>query len=308
MRAVLLALPLGALLGAQNPEASSLQGGLSAFSQSFSDTTGPWRGAGMEVSYGPAGQAWTASFLRLDRPEGEGNLGALGKQWSFGTQSWVSLGLAAGDQALYLPEIRGEVDTNLGLAGPLGLGLQAGWSRFQGGETLQQAQAGPSLSLERWSFSARAQWLRYNPGAYTDTGYLVDLQHGGGEGEAWQSLRLAWGPGILEAVQGGSGILGPTGGGGPGAGTGTGGSGTGSGGGSGWGWRRGSGTLAPDPMPQPAAAALQAEGEVPDERLVSLLIHQPVTSRTGLLAEASWGERKGIHRTWSFSLQVVRRF
>lgn len=254
--------------------------GLGAFTEGYSDASGPRRGFSLSADWfrddrGP----WTFSAIGTDRPEGKATQFTVAKEHAFGESSWVWIGLSASRGADYLPSFRGDVDLNLGLSGPWGLGLEAAWNRFREGGSVTLIQAGPSWLGEVWSASARFQQLRYQPGSDADTGFLVDLRWGAHNLRRWHSLRYAWGQGILDSQQPGGSVSG---------------SGPSGSGGRGRHASRTTTTLILTPSWQ--------------EHLLSSTSHLPITPRFALRLDLSWGQRESQFRMWSAGLQTLFTF
>lgn len=256
-----------------------------AYEDRFSDTTGSWKGQFLTAewfrdAYGP----WSASIARSQRPEGSGTTFVVAKEHGFSDTTWVSAGVSAGSGADFLPTFRADLDGNLGLQGPWGLGLGAAWSRFSDGVSTSLLQAGPSWTGEVWSASLRGQWLSYGSGGGSDAGAIADLRWGASSLRRWHSVKLAWGRGILDSQQQGGSF----------ASTGTAAS-TGSGRGRG----KGGSVLGLDGTAASAG---------PLEMLASTAAHLPLTRHLALKAEAGWGKREDQFVVFTGSLQAVFTF
>ncbi len=258
-----------------------------AYEDRFSDATGRWKGQFLTAEWfrddhGP----WSASIARSQRPEGSGTTFMIAKEHGFSDTTWISGGVSAGSGADFLPTFRLDLDGNLGLQGPWGLGLGAAWSRFSDGISTTLLQAGPSWTGEVWSASLRAQALSYGSGGGSDAGAIADLRWGASSLRRWHSVKLAWGRGIIDSLQPGGGFTAAAGG------TST---GTGSGRG------RGKGSSGPGLEGASSTAA-------PLELLASTAAHLPLTRHFALKAEAGWGRREGQFVVFSGSLQAVFTF
>lgn len=204
MRRMFLPIFFGAgLLSAEDAaERPKARVGLGIFTDRYSDATGTRNGWNLGGEWfrddkGP----WSFSAVGTQRPEGKATQFTVAKEHAFGESSWVWVGLAGSAGEDYLPRFRGDVDLNLGLSGPWGLGLEAAWNKFRDGGSVTVLQAGPSWVGEVWSASARVQQVRYQPGSESDMGYLTDLRWGGHNLRQWHSLRIAWGQGIIDSLQ-----------------------------------------------------------------------------------------------------------
>ena len=258
-----------------------------AYEDRFSDATGRWKGQFLTAEWfrddhGP----WSASMARSQRPEGSGTTFMIAKEHGFSDTTWISGGVSKGSGADFLPTLRLDLDGNLGLQGPWGLGLGAAWSRFSDGISTTLLQAGPSWTGEVWSASLRAQALSYGSGGGSDAGAIADLRWGASSLRRWHSVKLAWGRGIIDSLQPGGGFTAAAGG------TST---GTGSGRG------RGKGSSGPGLEGASSTAA-------PLELLASTAAHLPLTRQLALKAEAGWGRREGQFVVFSGSLQAAFTF
>ena len=273
-------------LGAEEPpDRPAGRIGLGTFTERYSDATGTWKGWALTGEWfrdekGP----WSFTAVETQRPEGKGTQFTLAKEHAFGESSWVWAGLSTSTGADYLPRFRADVDLNLGISGPWGLGLEGAWNRFSDGSSATMLQAGPSWVGEDWSASARIQQMRYVPGQDSDTGFLTDLRWGAHNLRRWHSLRIAWGRGIIDSLQpgGGTSTTINTGGGGHGRGSGSAGTGT-------------STTLG---MTYPKL----------NEFLVSTASHVPITKHFAIRSDLAWGQRETQFKMWSGSLQALFTF
>lgn len=282
MRRMLLPVFLGAALlsAAEATERPTARIGLGAFMDRYSDATGTRKGWNLNGEWfrddkGP----WSFSAVGTQRPEGKATQFTVAKDHAFGESSWVWVGLAGSTGADYLPSFRGDVDLNLGLSGPWGLGLEAAWNKFRDGGSVTVLQAGPSWVGEVWSASVRVQQVRYLPGSESDMGFLTDLRWGAHNLRQWHSLRFAWGQGIIDSLQPDSGASTTTVSGGSGRG------------------RHATGT---------ATVGLT----VPklNEFLLSSASHLPITKRFALRVDLAWGQRETQFKVWSAGLQTLFTF
>lgn len=273
----LLAVPLRA---GEGPDWPSGRIGFGAFTERYSDGNGTRKGWSLAGEWfrddkGP----WSFSVLGTQRPEGKATQFTVAKEHAFGESSWVWIGLSGSTGADYLPSFRGDLDLNLGLSGPWGMGLEAAWNSFRDGSSVTLLQAGPSWMGETWSASARVQQLRYQPGSGSDMGFLADLRWGAHNLRRWHSLRFAWGQGILESQQPGGSV-----------------SSSSPGGTGGRGRRAG----------QTTANGLAAPSW--QEQLLSSSSHLPITPRFALRVDLAWGQRESQFRMWSAGLQTLFTF
>lgn len=306
----------------KDEESRALELGFGGFAQRFSEGSDPWRGWLLDVSLGKPGSQWQLSAAGYKRPEGTGTFIILSKDFSFGDAHWLSLGAGGGTGADYLARWRLETELHLEASSGLGLGLLGALARFTDGLEIQTLQAGPSWSRGSWFLSARYQRLDYRPDGGYDQGYLLDIRKSLGDRGAWRSLRLGYGHGIIESLQGSAGIAGPTGswGGASYGGIGPGGWNRGPGGsqGNGPGGSQWNGTGGPGSGPGPGgisflrqtseAEDLAVSGPLPTERMLALLSNWPLTAKVSLRTEVSWGEREGLYHTLGGSLQIVMQF
>lgn len=318
VRAVLglaLATVLWAADGGEDGGPSPLEVGVGGFTQRFSEGSDPWQGWLLDVAFGTTDRSWQLSVVGHDRPEGKGTFVWLSKTFDFGEASWIALGAGAGTGAAYLPQGRFEMELHLEASQGLGFGFLGALGRFQDGLEVRTLQAGPSWTGSDWSVSARFQRLDYEPDGGYDQGYLLDIRKEVGERGAWHSLRLGYGHGILESLQGSAGVTGPTGswGGASYGGFGSGGWNRGPGSSQGGGPRGAGPRLAP--LRETGAISLQAlagtlvdEGPLPKERMVTLLSNWPLRAGMFLRTEVSWGDREGLYHTLGGTVQVIVRF
>ncbi len=291
MRQLFLSLLMVAVAQAEDPESRPTgRVALGSFSDRFSDATGTWSGWSLSGQWfrderGP----WSFGVVENRHPEGKGHLASVSKEYGFGETSSLWVGLSAGWGADVLPRFRAEVDLDLELSGPWGIGLQGAQSRFRDGGAITQLQLGPRWLGERWSASARFQSLQYSGGGGADASFLLDLRRGPNNLEAWQSLRVGLGRGLIDALQPGGSAYSTTttiGGGagrgrGPGSGAGTGGSAV---------------TVTGVTYPQ-----LQ-------EQLIGLVLHQPLWPSFALRTDLAWAKRETQFVMWSLSLQALVTF
>ncbi len=206
VKVVLLLCLASVLMADDAPEKPSARLSLGAFTDSYSDSTGTWKGWSLggecfRDEHGP----WSLSVVGTQRPEGKGTSFTVAKDHSFGESSyvWVSIGIGTG--ADFVPAYKGVIDLDLGLSGPWSMGLEAGWYQFHDESSTILLQAGPGWLGENWSASARIQQLRYTPEASTDTGYLADVRWGTNNLHRWHSRGAACGAHRIRF--GGSGTL-----------------------------------------------------------------------------------------------------
>lgn len=286
-----------AFLGAQEPEPPTARVGVGAFTDRYTDASGTWKGWSLSGEWfrdehGP----WVFSAVGTSRPEGTGTLFTVGKEHAFGESSSVWASLGGGTGAEFTPSFRSDVDLNLGLSGGWALGLEGAWTRFPGGSSTALFQAGPAWLGENWSASARVQQVRYLPGQYTDTGYLTDLRWGTNNLRRWHSLRVAWGQGVIDAMQVGGSVS---------AGLFSGGSGSGSGGG--WGHGPGSGAGGTGTSTTTSTTASVSYPRL-NELLISISSHVPISKRFAIRANLAWGQRESQYKLWSVNLQTLITF
>lgn len=284
---LLIVLPLQAQA---EPGTPVLRAGVGGFTDRHSDGTGAWTGQILTADwFRDATGPWSFAAVRTQRPEGVATQITLGKDQTLGEASWGWFALGAGAGADFAARFRAEADLDLAVAGPWSLGLGAAWNAFGGGDSTLRLQAGPGWKGEVWSASLRVQHLRYQPGGFADTGFLADLRRGASNLKRWHSLRVAWGRGILEALESGGGM----------------GGGTTSSAGTGRGWRRG--TVVPAAGTGTDAAAVVTE-EAPKEFLATFTSHLPLSRRVALRLEGGWGRREGQFNLWTAGAQVLVSF
>lgn len=257
-----------------------------AYDQAFSDG-GHWKGWSLEGTYYPTtGGPWQLSATTFDRPEGKGAAFSAAKYLLVGKASSMYVGLSAGTNNDFLPQAKVDLDFHLDLGAGWKLDLGGAFSRFAQDDTVRMFQLGPAFQGETWSVSMRAQQLQYEPGGDTDTGGILNLRFGNDDFGVWHSLRVAAGRGVLESSASG-GALSAT--------TATFMSGSG---------RGRHATTSTSTVITPTGSTTP----LPQERLVSLTGHWPLTDRFALKAEASWGEKVGTYHFWGGSLQAVFAF
>jgi len=280
-KSVMPLLLIGAALRGENaPEGPIGRVGLGTFVDHYSDANGTRKGWTLNGEwFGDEKGPWSFSAVGTQRPEGTGTQFTIGKEYDFGESSWVWAGLSTSTGADFLPRFRGDVDLNLGLSGPWGVGLGAAWNRFSDGTSTTMFQAGPSWLGEVWSASARIQQMRYLPGQNAETGFLMDVRWGAENLERWHSLRIAWGQGVIDSLQpgGSASTLSTTGGGGG---------------------RHSAGT----------GMTLVSSNPKLNETLISTISHFPITKRFSVRAELAWGQRETQFKMWSGSIQTLVRF
>ena len=253
-----------------------------AFEDRFSDATGTWKGQFLTAEWFRDGHGpWSASIARTQRTEGSGTTFMVAKEHGFSDTTWVWGGVSASSEADFLPTFRLDLDANVGLRGPWGIGLGAAWNRFSDGLSTTLLQAGPSWTGEVWSASVRAQLLSYGSGGGSDAGAIGDLRWGASSLRRWHSVKLALGRGIIDSLQPGGSFA---------AAGATGGTSTGRGRG------KGGGLLGLDGSASPL------------ELLASTATHLPLNRHVALKAEAGWGKRDGQFVVFSGSLQAVFTF
>ncbi len=290
--AILLALPLA--LSAQEdpfslePAAPSTvtRVTVGAYDQAFSDGA-HWKGWTLEGTYYPTtGGPWQLSASTFDRPEGKGAAFSAAKYLLLGKASSVYIGLSTGTNNAFLPQAKVDLDFRLDLSAGWKLDLGGAYSRFTQDDTVRMFQGGPAYHGDTWSISLRAQQLQYEPGGDTDTGGILNLRLGNDDFGVWHSLRLAAGRGILESTASGGALSTTT---------------TSFMSGSGRGRHT---TTSTTTVTTPTGST----APLPQELLVSVTSHWPLTDRFALKAEASWGEKVGTYRFWGGSLQAVFAF
>lgn len=299
--ALLLALPL-ALSAQEDPflfpesplPSTATRVAVGGYDQAFSDGLGHWKGWTVEGTIYPVDQGpWVLAATGFDRPEGRGTMFTLGKYLLVGEASSLYLGLSSGTNADFLPQARVDLDARLDLGAGWKFDLAGALSRFTQDQEIRMLQAGPAFVGETWSLSVRMQHLTYEPGGESDTGGILGFRLGNDDFGVWHSLQVAAGRGILESTAPG----------------GLASSSTGSL--SGWGGRYGRRSAATDPVTSPtdpASTLTDTTDALPQERLVSLTGHWPVTDRFAVKAEATWGEKVSTFRFWGGSLQLIATF
>ncbi|HJW43737.1 MAG TPA: YaiO family outer membrane beta-barrel protein [Geothrix sp.] len=259
-----------------------------AYDQAFSDQGGHWKGWTLEGTIYPGlAGPWVLSATGFDRPEGKGVLFSGGKYFLVGQASSVFLALGGGTNEDFLPRLRADLEVRFGLGSGWKLDLAGALNRYSDNQDVRLVQAGPAYVGKGWSLSVRGQQVSYDAGAPSDTGAIMNVRIGNSDFGMWHQLRLAAGRGILETSAAGARMS------------------TASSALAGFGGRFGRGGT----RASGASGSTTSIGDsLPQERLVSLSGHWPLTGRFALQAEAAWGERVSANRFWGGSLQVVVTF